>query len=52
MYKSKKLTAIADQLVSLVVRSASVGDWPTVRKHEERLLRCRSLIALSQTPGF
>lgn len=52
MAKSRNLAAIADRLVLLVVRHASVGDWPSVQKYEERLRRCRVLLAQSQTPGF
>lgn len=50
--KNETLAAIADRLVSLVVRHASIGDWPSVKKYEERLQRCRALLAKSQTPGF
>lgn len=52
MDKTQNLAALADRLVSLVVRHASAGDWPSVQKYEERLRRCRSLIAQCQTPGF
>lgn len=50
--KNETLAAIAERLVSLVVRHASIGDWPSVQKYEERLRRCRALLAKSQTPGF
>ena len=52
MDNSQNLAALADRLVSLVVRHASVGDWPSVQKYEERLRRCRVLLAQSQPPGF
>lgn len=52
MDKTQTLAFIADRLVSLVVRHASVGDWSAVEKYEARLRRCRSLLAQSQTPGF
>lgn len=50
--KNETLAAIADRLVSLVVRHASIGDWPSVQKYEERLRRCRAILAKSQTPNF
>lgn len=46
------LAAMADRLVSLIVSHASVGDWPSAQKYEERLRRCRVLLAKTQTPGF
>lgn len=52
MDNPQTLAALADRLVSLVVRHASAGDWPSVQKYEERLRRCRSLLAQCQTPGF
>lgn len=52
MLKAQNLAAIADRLVSLVVRHASIGDWSAVKKYEERLRRCRTLLAEVQTPGF
>lgn len=52
MDKTQNLAALADWLVSLVVRHASIGDWPSVQNYERRLRRCRSLLAQCQTPGF
>ena len=52
MDNSQNLAALADRLVSLVVRHASVGDWSSAQKYEERLRRCYALLAKTQTPGF
>lgn len=52
MSNSQNLAALADRLVSLVVRYASAGDWLSAQKYEERLRRCRSLLVQTQTPGF
>lgn len=52
MIKSQTLAAKVDRLVALVVRHASVGDWPSVQKYEQDLRRCRSLLAQTQMPGF
>lgn len=52
MDKSQNLAAMVDRLVSQVVLSASTGDWLSVKKYEECLRECRTLLAQSQTPGF
>lgn len=52
MDNSQNLAAFADRLVSLVVRHASVGDWPSVEKYEAQLRECRMRLAQTQTPGF
>lgn len=52
MDNSQNLAALADRLVTLVVRHASVGDWPSVEKYEAQLRKCRALLTQSQTPGF
>ena len=46
------LTVAADRLVALITHYISVGDWPSVQKYEQRLRRCRALLAQTQTPGF
>ncbi len=52
MDKTQTLAVIADRLVSLTVRHASIGDWQSAQKYEEHLRRCRVLLAKTQTPGF
>lgn len=52
MDNSQNLASLADRLVSLVVRHASVGDWSSVEKYEAQLRECRAHLAQCQTPGF
>lgn len=52
MNRSLKLSQISDRLTQLVVQAASACDHVAAKKYEERLLRCRSLIAQSLSPGF
>lgn len=52
MTKYQNLVAMADRLVSQVVRYASVGDWSSVQKYEAQLRECQALLGQSQSPGF
>lgn len=52
MDNSQYLAALADRLVSLVVRHASAGDWSSVEKYEAQLRECRAFLAQNRTPGF